>query len=60
MTRRSNWLTLLGVLSLFLIVGGCSDDDDNPVQLPAIDEDQAESAVEEAVGFLVEVPAPVR
>jgi hypothetical protein len=53
MTKKSRWPVMLCIASLFIAVGGCSDDDDvfQPKQVSA---DQAAALVEEAVPFILE------
>jgi hypothetical protein len=53
MTEKTRWLAMLCIASLFVAVGGCSDDDD-PVQPRQVNQQQAESIVGDALGFLLE------
>jgi len=53
MTKNSRWLAMLCIASLFIAVGGCSDDDD-PIQKQQISLEQAELVIEDALPFLLE------
>jgi hypothetical protein len=52
MTKKSRWLAMLCIASLFIAVGGCSDDDD-PIQAQQVDQQQAEAVVGDALDFLL-------
>jgi len=53
MTKNSRWVAMLCIASLFIAVGGCSDDDD-VIQRQQVSADQAAALIEDAVPFIVE------
>jgi len=53
MTGKSRWLAMLCIASLFIAVGGCSDDDD-VIPNQQVSADQAAALIEDAVPFVLE------
>lgn len=53
MSKKRRWLAMLSIASLFIAVGGCSDDDD-PIQAQQVSGDQAEALIEDALPFILE------
>jgi hypothetical protein len=53
MSKKRRWLAMLSIASLFIAVGGCSDDDDI-IPRQEVSPDQAEALIEDAVPFMLE------
>lgn len=58
MSKKRRWLAMLSIASLFIAVGGCSDDDDI-IPNQQVSEDQAASLVGDAVPFILEFGADI-
>jgi hypothetical protein len=54
MSKKRRWLAMLSIASLFIAVGGCSDDDDDVIQAQEVSANQAENLIEGAVPFILE------
>lgn len=54
MKRTPRWMAMLCIASLFIVAGGCSDDDDDPIQAQQVSQQAAESVVEDSLDFLLE------
>jgi len=53
MSKKRRWLAMLSIASLFIAVGGCSDDDD-PIQTQQVNQELAEEVAAGAMDFLLE------
>lgn len=53
MSKKRRWLAMLSIASLFIAVGGCSDDDD-VIPNQQVSADQAANLIEGAVPFILE------
>ena len=53
MSKKRRWLAMLSIASLFIAVGGCSDDDDI-IPNQQVSGDQAAALIEDAVPFILE------
>jgi hypothetical protein len=58
MSKKRRWLAMLSIASLFIAVGGCSDDDD-VIQNQPVSGDQAAALIEDAVPFILEFGADI-